>query len=392
MSVWHATRGSSSNLADSEQEHTICCLLEMLGRLTDPRDPQGKRHDLVFVLAAAVVAGAANYRQIASEVADLPQSLLAKLGARWSWFQWRYTWPSESTLRRVLHSVNAAELDLLVGAWLFERAHADTAGLLVIAVDGKVLRGAWNDANDQLTLFSAMIHAAGVTIAQIRVPDATTEITQIDTLLAGLPPVPDSTRVLVTLDAAHTQRASAEHICARGFDYLMTVKGNQPALQKEILHRCRPLMATPPAHRVEERAHGRITRWSTWTADASGIQFPHATQLGCIRRDVLGLDQVARSKEFALILTSSPAEHTSPADLHTHVRQHWGIENKSHWVRDTTWREDDHQAWVGNGPHTMAALRNLALGLFRLNHIHKIKETTEAIRRDRTRALPLLAT
>lgn len=395
MSLWHATRGSSSSFADREEEPNISCLLEMLGHLTDPRSPQGKRYDLVFTLAAAVVAvlaGAGNYRQIASEVADLPQSLLAKLGARWSWFQWRYTWPSEATLRRVLQSVNAAELDLLIGSWLFERAHRDTEGLLVIALDGKVLRGAWSDDNDQVTLFSMMIHSVGVTVAQIRVPDGTNEITQLDTLLDGLPPVPDGTRVLVTVDAAHTQRTSAEHVCARGFDYLMTVKGNQPTLQKEILDRCRPLVATAPAHIVEERAHGRINRWSTWMAEATGTDFPHATQLGAIRRDVLGLDEVPISKEFALILTSSPAEHTSPADLHTHVRQHWGIENKSHYVRDTTWREDDHQAWVGNGAHTMAALRNLALGLFRLNDIHKIKETTEAIRRDRTRTFLLLAT
>lgn len=223
-------------------------------------------------------------------------------------------------------------------------------------------------------------------------PDATTEITQLDTLLEGLPPVPDHTRVMITIDAAHTQRASAEHVHARGFDYLMTIKGNQPTLQKEILDHCRPLVATAPAHIVEERAHGRINRWSTWMADATGIDFPHAAQVGCIRRDVLGLDGIALSKEFALVLTSSPAEYTSPADLHTHVRQHWGIENKSHWVRDMTWREDDHQAWVGNGPHTMAILRNLALGLFRLNNINKVKEMTEAIRRDRARALPLLAT
>jgi hypothetical protein len=40
----------------------------------------------------------------------------------------------------------------------------------------------------------------------------------------------------------------------------------------------------------------------------------------------------------------------------------------------------------------MAALRNLALGLFRLNGLHKIKEATETIHRDRNRALPLLAT
>jgi predicted transposase YbfD/YdcC len=394
MSLWHADRGPSSASAGKE-EPNVSSLLQTLEHLTDPRSPQGRRHELVFVLACAVVAvlaGAANYRQIASQVADLPQPLLAKLGARWNWFRRRYDWPSEATLRRVLQRIDATHLDRLIGSWLLARAHRDTDGLLVIALDGKVLRGSWSDANDQVTLFSAMIHGQGITVAQVRVPDGTNEITQVATLLAGLP-VPPSTRVLITVDAAHTQRATAAHLSAElGYDYIMTVKGNQPTLQKEVLARCRPLLATPPRHLLEERAHGRITRWSTWTTHATGIDFPAAAQVACIRRDVLALDETPLSKELALIITSSPPEHTSPAELHTHVRQHWGIENKNHYVRDTTWREDHHQAWAGNGPHTMAALRNLAIGLFRLNGIHNIKEATEAICRDRTRALPLLTT
>jgi predicted transposase YbfD/YdcC len=397
MSLWHATGDSSStSVSEQEGDPNISSLLEMLGRLTDPRSPQGKQHRLVFVLAAAVVAvlaGASNYRQLGSQVADLPQSLLAALGASWNWFKRRYKCPSEATVRRVLQSIDATELDLLIGSWLFERAHRDTDGLLVIALDGKVLRGAWSEDNGQVTLFSAMIHGVGVTVAQVQVPDTAHEITQVQTLLAGLPEIPTSTRVMVTVDAAHTQRATAQYLRGeRGFDYIMTVKGNQPTLQKEVLTRCRSLVATAPAHIVEERAHGRINRWSTWVTDAAGIDFPHAAQVGAIRRDVLSLDEIPVSKEWALILTSSPAGHTSPVDLHTHVRQHWGIENKSHYVRDTTWREDDHQAWVGNGPHTMATLRNFAIGLLHLNDLHKIKETTEAICRDRHRALPLLAT
>jgi predicted transposase YbfD/YdcC len=74
------------------------------------------------------------------------------------------------------------------------------------------------------------------------------------------------------------------------------------------------------------------------------------------------------------------------------VRGHWGIENKVHWVRDTTWEEDAHRAYTGNGPRSMAILRNLAMGLFRLNGLNKIKEATEHIAGDRNRALPLLAT
>jgi predicted transposase YbfD/YdcC len=391
MPVSHAHAAPPHAHAD----HDISALLEMLGRLTDPRSPQGKRHELVFTLACAVVAvlaGAATFRQVGSQAADLPQSLLAKLGAKWNWFTGRHDAPSEPTLRRLLREIDADELDLIVGAWLHERAHRDDDGLLVIALDGKVLRGAWTDANDQLTLFSAMIHGKGVTIAQVRVPDGTNEITQVEPLLEGVATEPGQP-VVVTLDAAHTQRETAEYLKGkRGFDYIMNVKGNQPTLQREVLDKCKPMVAGQPGHVVEERAHGRISRWTTWTADAAGIDFPHITQIACIRRDVLALDGVAVSKEYALVVTSGPADRVGPADLHTHNRGHWGIENKSHYVRDTVWQEDANQAYVGNGQQAMATLRNLALGLFRLNGIHKIKEATEWICRDRTRALPLLAT
>lgn len=190
MSLWHAPVSPASSPAPGE-DHNISRLLEMLGKLADPRSPRGKRHELVFILACAVVAvlaGACNYRQLGSQAADLPQSLLATLGATWNWFRRRYDWPSESTLRRVLQSIDATALDLLTGSWLFERAHRDPEDLLVIALDGKVLRGAWTSGKGQLTLFSAMIHGLGVTVAQIRVPEGTTEITQASTLLANIPP------------------------------------------------------------------------------------------------------------------------------------------------------------------------------------------------------------
>lgn len=47
-------------------------------------------------------------------------------------------------------------------------------------------------------------------------------------------------------------------------------------------------------------------------------------------------------------------------------RGHWGIENKLHYSRDVTFREDDHQASAGNGPRVMSSARNTAISLCRL--------------------------
>ncbi len=374
------------------QDCDITGLLEMLGKVEDHRSPRGRIYGLVFLLAAslvAVLAGATNFRQIRDQIADFPQPLLAKLGSKWCYFRRMFGWPSERTIRRVLENIDADDLDRVVGEWLRHNVR-DHGEALVLAVDGKVLRGAWTDEDQTFTLFSAMIHGAGVTVAQVAVPADTNEITQVEALLDAIPAEPER-RVVVTMDAAHTQKDTAEYLIGkRGFDYILNVKGNQPSLQDSVIKKILPILENDPGHVVTERGHGRINQWKTWTTDAAGIAFPHVQQVACIRRDVFALDGTWISKEHALMLASS--KNATPVEVHTHVRQHWGIENKSHYVRDTTWHEDAQQVHTGSGPQVMATLRNMAAGLLRLHGFTKIKEATEWMARDRNRALPLLAT
>lgn len=392
MSVCHAVSGLSNTTGASDDECDISGLLEALGAVTDPRGLRGRIYDLTFLLAGslvAVLAGAKSYAAIARQIADLPKSLLAKLGGTWCYFQQGFRFPGEKTIRMVLNDLDADELDRVFGTWLLRNAHPDES-LLTLAIDGKVLRGAWTDDNEQFTLFSAMVHEVGATVAQVAVPAETNEITQVENLLDTLPVEPGQP-VLVTMDAAHTQRDTAEYVAGkRGFDYIMTIKGNQPSLQKSVVDVVIPLLGQEPEHSVKERGRGRVKQWRTWTADSGQIDFPHIQRVACIRRDTHTLDGTWTGKEFALVATSNP--DMNAAEFHTHVRRHWGIENKNHYVRDVVWREDSHQARTKNGPRTMATLRNTAISTLRLAGHTNITAATEWIARDRTRALPLLAT
>jgi hypothetical protein len=58
-------------------------------------------------------------------------------------------------------------------------------------------------------------------------------------------------------------------------------------------------------------------------------------------------------------------------------RDHWGIENRSHYVRDVTLQEDACQIYKGHAPQNFAALRNAALALLRL---HGYKNIAAALR------------
>jgi predicted transposase YbfD/YdcC len=230
------------------------------------------------------------------------------------------------------------------------------------------------------------------------VPAGTKETTQASTLLEaiGAIGIPAEFPVLITLDAAHTCRETARKITSRtAMDYLMNVKGNCPRLQWKIFSKLAPLTTGAPHGIMTERSRGKIRKWSCWIAEITpedNISFPGASQAALIRRDVAEISGQPVSKEVALMITSRESGMMSAREVNKEAREHWVIENKSHYPRDTTYREDHNQSWAGQGPQNLASTRNLAIGLIRRKGINAIKETTEWIAADRMRALQFMTT
>lgn len=69
--------------------------------------------------------------------------------------------------------------------------------------------------------------------------------------------------------------------------------------------------------------------------------------------------------ETVYAITSLRADKADTAGLLDLSRQHWGIENRLHYVRDVTWREDQARTNAGHAPQALAALRNTALTILR---------------------------
>lgn len=65
-------------------------------------------------------------------------------------------------------------------------------------------------------------------------------------------------------------------------------------------------------------------------------------------------------------ITDLTRNQANAQQLLAYNRRHWGIENKSHHIRDVTFNEDGHQARTGFGPQIMAAARNTATSICRL--------------------------
>lgn len=397
-SIQGVSNGAGTDYADLP-DADISELLAMLRRVPEFRAARGREYELSFILAVCVVAtlaGAKNSREIATVASSICQCQLMMMGARWDYFKNRYRHPHRTEIWTVLGNVDADELDRITGSWLLAQARkskSDSGEIeWVIAVDGKVLRGSWTDENDQVTLFSAMLQDKPVTIAQVRVPDGTNEITQVKTL-ARQADIREGESVLVTLDAAHCNRSTAGFIQRKpNWDYLITVKTDKHSLYGKAKEILAPLLGNDPDNLIAERGRAVNKTWSCWVSSARDVDFPGIAQVACVCREVRSLTGEKLAKDVAVIVTSRNAQGMAASDLNKHVREHWGIENKKHYIRDTVYREDDNQTWKGSGPQALASFRNFSTSLFAMRSVKNIKEATELVHLDRHLAFRYMTT
>jgi hypothetical protein len=211
-------------------------LLARLEQIADHRRRRGVRHRLASVLAiatCATLAGARSIAAIGEWANDLPQDVLRRLGAKHHPLRGCYIAPHDATFRRALAAIDTTALDDVVGAWLLEQVRSGRVAeaQLVLALDGKAVRGAPREDGRAVHLFSAMVHGDGVVVAQSEVDEKSNEITAFRPLLEGL----DLNGALITADAMHTQRDHATFLVEeKNADYLFQVKANQPNLHEAV--------------------------------------------------------------------------------------------------------------------------------------------------------------
>jgi len=113
------------------------------------------------------------------------------------------------------------------------------------------------------------------------------------------------------------------------------------------------------------KGHGRRERrrLEASTRLAKHLDWPGIAQVCRIQRWThrKGKDEY----EVTYGITSVPRCQAAAATLLSWNRGHWGIENRSHYVRDVTMGEDASRIRKGRAPQVMASLRNSLLTYLR---------------------------
>ena len=335
-------------------------LTAVFADVPDPRrETRNKLHllsDILVLATCAVIGGAESWDGIAvfgrAKEAFFRRFLPLENGI-----------PSPDTFERVFAKLDPTAFAAAFGRWL--TAALGTTGLVPIAIDGKSVRGSKKATSTGcLHLVSAWATEARLTLGQVSVPDGSNEIAVIPELLAAL----ELKGSVVTLDAAGCQKAIARQIRDQGGDYVLAVKGNQPALHAAVE---RVFAAACEAgfegvahdgHGSGEVGHGRAEeRYAVMISDPTGLppEWPDVAAVVQVSRERTVGDRTATTTHYYVTSRRGTA-----AELAGLIRGHWGIESM-HWVLDVVYGEDDSRTRVGHAGANLAMIRKVAISLTR---------------------------
>lgn len=357
-------------------------LYSKLSQLQDHRHARGIRYSLVTILLYTILAklaGEDRLSGISEWVCHRQQALAEALGLE------RIQAPHRTTYSRILGQViDVCELERLVAEYFRNASEANQS--IHIALDGKSLRGSIPSGQTQgIHLLAAFVPREGLVLMQVEVDSKENEITAAPRLLKSL----DLRGKVVTGDAMFTQRDLSIQIVQSGGDYVWMVKDNQPRLLDDIatvFEPQRPLrgFSTTPEQfsraSTVDKGHGRIEHRTLCASEElkGYLDWPHAQQVFMLERHVERIRDGKLTHEVVYGVTSLDAQQADPKRLMQLVRNHWHIENKLHYRRDETLREDWCHLRMGHAQRMMAAINNLVLGLL---SIRKVKNVPQIRRR-----------
>ena len=191
-------------------------LRQELSRVSDSRFARGLVHPLEAVLSLSVLGLMCGQCSLSAiyRFGDSHPDLLSGLGLRRS--------PSVATLSRLLRMVKVAEVRQAMLNFMVALSRMRGAELTVASVDGKTMRGVWEDG-EQLRLWHVFSRQGALALDQVQIsghleePRAAQEwMEQVSGSVEGL-------RVL-TGDSLYADADLCRAIVAQGKDYLVKLK------------------------------------------------------------------------------------------------------------------------------------------------------------------------
>ena len=333
--------------------------IDFFKTVPDHRVERKKLHrveEILLLAFCATIAGCDGWKDVElfgkTKIAVLRQYLPYKNGI-----------PSDDTLRRFFRILHPEKFEGCFIEWV--KSFQLQLDEKIVAIDGKTSRRSFDGVERAMHMISAFASESGIVLGQLKVDGKTNEITAIPELLDLI----DVEGATVTTDALGCQTKVVEKIVDKKAHYVLGLKGNQSSLHDNValLFDKKPKNMRFLSCVENDKGHGRIeTRICTVSEDIQWLktEHPHWKNL----KSIIEIESVREIKGEATVekryyITDHAA---NPELILNATRQHWGVENKLHWVLDMSFGDDQSRIRKGNAPQNMAIIKKTVLNLFRI--------------------------
>lgn len=325
---------------------------ERLQKLEDPRrtDKGNIRHKLEDIIIIGLCTLVCN----GEDFSDMEE--FGKQREEWlrGFLELPHGIPSNDTFRRIFERIAPEALSECLYDWL--GCHWNEGR--VIAIDGKTIRGSKSESHRAYHVVSAFVAENQLVLGELVTEEKSNEITAVPELLDSL----NIENSIVTADAMSCQKEIVKKIQEGNADYVIGLKGNQPALLGDAALYFEHYAKELPYKITKEKDHGRIEKreyylltdlsWLEEQKDWYGLK-----ALGMVKSTVTRSGTTSTDTRYFI---------SSVTDLDRFayaVRKHWAVENQLHWCLDVIFDEDSCRAKKDMSPLNLNVLRKTALAL-----------------------------
>lgn len=336
-------------------------ILTMIDDIVDPR-MEGKVHHplstIIFVALCGILCGCESW-------SDIKDYCRAKREWLSQYVSLANGIPSSDTFRRVFTLLDPDNVEYILRTHASELVGNGKASDQ-IAVDGKALCGSRKLNLQCLYSVSAWCHENGLVLGEKQTDSKSNEITTIPLLLKSLKLEGNT----VTIDAAGCQKSIIDIIVEKKGSYVLGLKLNHPKLYKAVENHVKKIGEDSENRLFDDfdHSHGRTIRRRYFGYDISELaevkDWPAAKTVVAVET-ISSRNNDPNHKVTAEWRYYLSNHNCTNKNLPNYIRNHWGIENKLHWILDVHLKEDDDRKAERQSARSFSLLKRIALNIVR---------------------------
>lgn len=286
--------------------------------------------------------------------------------------------PSKSTLTRIFMMIDPKWLGLsivgIVQSLIKEK-------VTQIMIDGKAIKS--TDAIKTIEKMMNIVTAytnTGISLLQKTVEDKTNEIPAVKELIQML----DVKGIVITADAMHCQKETAETIVNNGGDYVLQLKANQKNFYEDVyaMFDDKYMDKTDKnceyeIYKTQEKSHGRIETRTCYVLNEIAFFTDYLANWKGLKKIFAVVREVEKenkiTKEISCYLSS---KNTTAEKLLSYTRKHWEIESMHH-ILDVTYDEDRCKLLSQRAQENLNIFRKMGISIHK-NYLKNKKQTVKS--------------